>query len=480
MATLTSQRWSSHRTGGLVVAASFAVVVVLALPAYGLHVSPPLAPSASKMSLFDAHIDHIVFLMQENHAYDNLYGVYCLNIGPYCPMAANGIPPNTCVPVNPAIPTIGCIPPYNFTDRQLNLPVDLPHNWNSSHLAWNHGAMNGFWIADGYNSLGHYNSTEDVVEYDLAEQYGLGDDFFSGALTYSLSNHWYLVSSAPPNDSFQNFIDNVPPSVQDQYLNQSNHTGSIESALLNSTVSWKYYDFNLSTYQNATAHVLNATAYAYWNPLAAKAQSYAPKLASHFALRSTFFSDAANGTLPSISWVIPRPTNSEHPPYNLTNGENWEASVVDALEASPEWNSTVLFISWDEYGGFYDHVDPPMVDANGDGFRVPLLAIGPWVRQGFVDHENLSFSSITHLMEERFHLGCMGPRDCNASLPLSMFDFNRAHPRPPIYFPPYGIASYPMPLQSSGQIKPFAGPFVPFPNPPYQPPASAFQGIDWS
>jgi phospholipase C len=440
------------------------------------------SPLATKMSKFDSHISHIIFLMQENHAFDNLFGTYCQANGSVCPETVNGIPPGTCVLRNPFIPQAGCIRPYNFTDHQLSLPNDLAHSWGSSHNAYNHGAMNGFGLADGIYSFGHYNATEVPVEWDLAEEYGLADDFYSGALSYSLPNHWYEVAATPPPVVDTNWVGNASTAIVNHaYLNQSNATSSIESELLNSSVSWKYYDYNLTSYGSAINAAAGRSAYDYWSPLAGRAQSYAGSVTSHFVDRSDFFSDAANGTLPKISWVIPNYTASDHPPFNITTGEDWIASVVDALEASPEWNSSVLFVSWDEYGGFYDHVAPPSVDADGDGFRVPLLAISPWARQGFVDHKNLSFSSILHLMELRFHLPCLGARDCGAGLPLNMFDFDRSQPRTPIYFGSYGNISYPMALQSSGRLPPFYGTYFPRALPAMPPPtAGQWSAIDWS
>jgi phospholipase C len=445
------------------IAGSALIVIALVLTA-----SPPLArgvgPASKKtqLALFDSHISHIVFLMQENHAYDNLYGLYCQATGKYCRTVGNGIPTNTCVPKDPAHPSLGCIKPYNLTLTQVN--QDLAHDWNSTHTAWNNGAMNGFLKAEGSSlAFGHYNASTVPLYYDLAEEYGLGDNMYSGAMSYSLSNHWYEVASLPPPLGETNYIGGGT-SIDHQYLNQSNGTLSLENALLNSTVSWTYYDFPLPAQYNQSIGGSShqpALAFDYWNPLAGRAYSYTAGVRSHFVGRTNFFTDAAAGSLPNVSWVIPSLPESDHPPEGVLPAQNWVASVVDALERSPEWNSTVLFVSWDEYGGFYDHVSPPGVDSVGDGFRVPLLAIGPWVKQGFIDHQNLSFSSILHLMEDRFHFSCLGPRDCNAALPLSMFDFNRTAPRAPIGFPVNGTASYPMPLQSSGHL-PYFGPWSPF------------------
>jgi phospholipase C len=435
------------------------LVALFVVSSLGPVQAQPTSPAKTQLAQFDAHISHIVFLMQENHAYDSIYGEYCLITGKYCYEAGDGLPATTCVPLNPSNASWGCAKPFNFSASQVSLP-DMEHDWYSDHAAWNNGAMNNFYLAESnYNTFGHYNGSTVPFYWDLAEQYGLADDFFSGDASYSLPNHWDIVSASPPVASQQNYLYAGSP-VQAQYLNESNHTLSIESELLNSSVSWKYYDYGLPPYPGAIGNVpgVPATAYDYWNPLAARAQSYTPHVKTHFVPRTDFFGDAKNGTLPNLSWIIPTAGDSDHPgASSITVGQQWVASVVDALESSPEWNSTVLFISWDEYGGFYDQVAPPYLNAVSSGFRVPLLVVGPWVRQGYIDHTQMVFDSVLHLMEERFNLSCLGALDCNAKLPLGMFNFQRSSPRPPIGYATNATWTYPMPLQSSGKL-PYFGP----------------------
>ena len=414
-----------------------------------------MASSWTRLQSFDAHIDHIVFLMQENHAFDNYFGTYCPLTSLVCPAVADGLPAGICIPYNLTNLSVGCMRPFDETNLA---PRDLPHTWYPTHQAWDHGLMDGWYRAEGRNqTMGHYNGTTIPVYWDLAEEYALGDDFFSSGASYSLPNHWYLVASKAPSISQLKIPSADPsPKVKHSYLNQSNATPTIADALANSSVSWDYYDYPLPSYPNAIVTTSKGAAYNLWNPLAARADSYRPGAAGHFQGRAQFFADAANGTLPNISWVIPSDNDSDHPPLSVGVGQSWVASVVDAIEASPDWNRTVLFVSWDEYGGYYDHVAPPYVDANGDGFRVPLLVISPWARQGYVDHTSLDFGSVLRLMEARFGLPCLGGRDCKASLPLLPFDFSQAQPRAPIDFAGYPNATYPMPLQSSGKLPRYA------------------------
>ena len=475
-----------HRLRALrIVGASVGVVALFLLSTDGFAMpaaAPPAPTTISKQGQFTAAIHHIVFLMQENHAFDNFFGNYCQSISKYCSYTATGLPPKTCVPKNPANLSQGCVVPYNFTRSQFVIP-DMPHDWYSTHGAWDKGKMDGFYAAEGSRNeaFGLYNGTTIPVYWDLAEQYGLADNFFSPAASYSLPNHWFDVAGAAPNISYlvKTQVNGTPVSQLHQYLNQSNATPTLTDELNHSRVTWNYYDFPLNNYTWSTQPIPQSPAYGYWNPLAAREQSYKFKQRPHFVPRNNFYADAANGSLPNISWIIPTPAESDHPSTNLSTGESWVASIVDAIEASPEWNSTALFLSWDEYGGFYDQVAPPTLDAYGDGFRVPLIAVSPWVVQGFIDHVQMDFSSVVHLMETTFHLKCLTSRDCNAALPLLFFNFNKA-PRAPIYIPPYGNATYPMPLQSSGKLPPY----LPS-NPPMAPAvgttsATSSAGTDWS
>jgi phospholipase C len=469
-----------------VIVGVLGTILVLLVSSSGMGQASTAPAIPAKLTAFRAHIQHVIFLVQENHAYDSLFGEYCLTGGKYCAATGDGIPAGTCVPMYPTNPLAkGCLRPFNFTAAQESPKYDIAHDWNSTHEAWNNGVMNGFYLAEGpknaNETFGHYNGSTVPVYWDLAEQYGLADDFFSPAASYSLPNHWYSVASTAPNASYLVKLQNASVVQQHRYLNESNATPTIEDELLNSSVSWNYFDYALpSSYPTAVRSSPGGVAYDYWDPLAARAQTYSTSDLAHFQNRSVLFGDLANGTLPNLSWVIPTAQNSDHPPYNITSGQDWVASLVDALERSPEWNSTVLFVTWDEYGGFYDGVAPPYLDSYGDGFRVPLLAIGPWVRQGYIDHTAMDFDSVLHLMENAFGLKCLGPRDCGATLPLAMFNFNRPTPRAPIQFLPYGPAVYPMPLQSSGKL-PYFGPRVGAPIVWQDPTATALPAdVDWS
>jgi phospholipase C len=420
------------------------LVLVLATAAPLLYLAgQPAASSATNP------IRHIVVVVMENHAFDNFFGTYCQNVGPNCPGPVDGMPAGTCVPYQPTNPSAGCVAPFPLAADGIRT-TDPPHEWNATIGSIDGGRMDGFYAAEhaGTVPFGYYDAKTIPVYWDMAQEYGLGDDFFSSALSYSLPNHWYLLAGQAPPEAV-NLSVLAAGTVQEKhaYLNASNQTRTVQD-LLNASpsTSWKYYDWALPSYEaaiNGGANTETPSAYNYWNPLASRAESYTQWYVHHFVPRSDFFNDSSTGQLPDISWVIPGNNFSDHPPANVSLGESYVASVVDAVESSPEWSSTAIFVTWDDYGGFYDHVAPPSVDPLGLSFRVPVLVISPYTPAGRVVHSVGYFESILGFIEWRFHLGCLTPRDCQAPLPLDYFDFGMS-PRAPVLFPTNSLsASYP-------------------------------------
>jgi phospholipase C len=134
--------------------------------------------------------------------------------------------------------------------------------------------------------------------------------------------------------------------------------------------------------------------------------------------------------LPPVTWITPNFALSEHPEYNFCHGENWTTQVVDAIMRSPMWKDTAIFLTWDDWGGFYDHVPPPQVDRFGLGIRVPLLVISPYAKQGFIDHRHGEFSSVLRFIEDNWGLPQLTKRDGEADNLSEAFDFSRPA-RPP-------------------------------------------------
>jgi phospholipase C len=173
-----------------------------------------------------------------------------------------------------------------------------------------------------------------------------------------------------------------------------------------------------------------------------------------------YFEAAKAGTLPEVSWIVPEDAVSDHPANSIHAGQAYVTSLINAAMQGPDWNSTAIFLSWDDWGGFYDHVAPPKIDRNGYGLRVPGLVISPYAKKGYIDHQTLSFDAYLKFIEDRFLGGqridpkTNGRPDRRPSVRENIpelgdlrndFDFNQP-PRPPLILPvdpPPGPASIP-------------------------------------
>ena len=140
--------------------------------------------------------------------------------------------------------------------------------------------------------------------------------------------------------------------------------------------------------------------------------------------------DIRQDALPPVTWITPRFELSEHPEYNFCYGENWSTKVINAIMRSDLWKDTAIFLTWDDYGGFYDHVPPPQVDWFGLGFRVPLLVISPYAKGGHIDHRLGEFSSVVRFIEDNWGMSRLTHRDRRARNLSYDFDFHR-EPRAP-------------------------------------------------
>jgi phospholipase C len=439
-------------------------LVVTLLPVTLPLGSPPEPLSVSLgVSITPANfpIHHIVFVIMENHAYDNYFGTYCLSVGQYCPFSTVGLNLSYCIPLYPAHPTKGCRRPYalNTTDEKY----DMAHDYNSSHRAYNNGLMNNFYLAEGKDprTFGYYGPSILPTYWVYAEQYGLADNFFSSTLSYSLPNHWFIIAAQAPAIAEQGILRKGPNdtlTANDRtYLNEANDTRTVQDILLGTAVTWKMYDDGMApTYEKAiqgNAGVTSGiTAFNYWNPMLARAETYDGQFQQNFVLQREFFQDAEAGTLPNLSWVIPSYNESDHPPNSLAAGQQFVNHVITAIEKSPEWNSTAVFVTWDDYGGYYDSVAPLQIDQWGLSFRVPLLVVSPYTPEGYVSDHFAYFESFLRMAEWQYGLPNITVRDGRAPLLTNFFD-TQAQPRPPL-IEPYKL-SYPQTFQS-----------LPAPNPP--------------
>jgi phospholipase C len=187
-----------------------------------------------------------------------------------------------------------------------------------------------------------------------------------------------------------------------------------------------------------------------WNPLPSFTDVQRDHQLSNIQATSRFLADARDGTLPAVSWVTPDQAHSDHPPANIHAGQAYVTDLINTVMRGPDWGSTAIFLVWDDWGGFYDHVRPPHADRNGYGLRVPSLVISPFARRGFIDHGTLSFDAINRFIEDDFLGGeRLNPRtdgrpdprpDVREALPrltslTADFNFWQS-PQPPLILPP--------------------------------------------
>ena len=139
-----------------------------------------------------------------------------------------------------------------------------------------------------------------------------------------------------------------------------------------------------------------------WNPLPDFTDVQRDDQLGNIQPLDNFYAAAKNGTLPAVSWIDPNGTVSEHPPALVSDGQAYVTGLVNAIMQSPDWDSTAIFLSWDDWGGFYDHVIPPVVDQQGYGLRVPGIVISPYAKQGLIDHQILSHDAYNKFIEDDF------------------------------------------------------------------------------
>jgi phospholipase C len=330
------------------------------------------------------NIQHVIIIMQENRSFDSYFGTY---------PGADGIPHGVCLP-DPA--TGECVAPYHDTnDRSLG----GKHLYRNAVTDYDNGAMDGF--IEVFRSL-HSTGIPDVMGYHTrdeipnywayADHFVLQDHMFAPQFGPSDPSHNYLVSGwsalctnhADPFTCTSNLGNhNVPDDRTPLYA-----WTDLTYLLYQYGISWKYY------FHTGVPGI--------WNPLPHFTTVQQDGQLGNIVNANQFFHDAARGTLPAVSWIAPNGFVSEHPVNLVSDGQAWVTSLINAAMQGPEWSSTAIFLTWDDWGGFYDHEPPPNVDGQGYGFRVPALVISPWAKQGYVDHQYLSFDAYLKFIEDDF------------------------------------------------------------------------------
>jgi phospholipase C len=425
-------------------------------------------------------IKHVVVIMQENRSFDTYFGTY---------PGADGIPTSNgqftvCLP-NPA--TNSCEAPFHDA-ADINGGAD--HTSPAATADINGGRMDGFVARAETSTRGcsvtqdpacAHSNTPDVMGYHdareipnywtYARDFTLNDHLFEPVASWSLPDHLYMVSawsasctSSAPASCTNNIVGPYTPAQQERFVNRAIATGTapVSDAWTDVTyllhkhhVSWGYYveaGNEPDCEDGAATCPPKAQSYrtpGIWNPLPLFTDVQQDGQLGNVRPVDQFLSAASAGTLPAVSWIAPSQINSEHPPASVHEGQAWVTNLIDHVMRGPDWNSTAIFLSWDDWGGFYDHVAPPVVDGNGYGLRVPGIVISPYAKKGFVDHQTLSHDAYLKFIEDDFLGGArLNPatdgrpdprptvRESSPQLGNLVKDFNfDQSPRPPVLLP---------------------------------------------
>lgn len=344
--------------------------------------------------------------------------------------AADGIPPEECMEIDPKKPDPdSCIRPFHLDSTVLRTPPDPRRTFD---LQYRGGEVDGFIDAfkkqgrdlrTAQTVMGYYTDAEVPFYWNLADQYVLFDNFFSSGNGGSVQNHLYWVAAAPGADDEQ-----IPPEGWGDLP-------TIFDRLEAKNISWKFYVEDYDTTMNfRTPAGVGRTSQIVRAPLLAFARFVdTPELAGRIVDLSTYYDDLRKGTLPAVAYIVSAGA-SEQPPSPLHPGQRLVKNLLNALMKSTAWNNSAFVLSYDRAGGWYDHVKPPQVDAHGLGFRVPALLVSPYARQGHINSTPLDFTSLLRFIEDNYDLQPLTERDKNANSIVSAFDFQQP-PRAPEIVP---------------------------------------------
>ncbi|HUO24574.1 MAG TPA: alkaline phosphatase family protein [Candidatus Aquilonibacter sp.] len=421
MSRATCCKWGPRIWGLLVIVASTVG------PLFGQH-EPPQHPTVKFLS-GGSPIQHIVFIFKENRSFDSYFGTF---------PGANGATTGT-------ISTGQVIPLGHLPDLT---PNDPGHGWPEALTSMDGGKMDMFDIIDGGNINGAFLSYSQFQQSDIpnyfayAYNFVLSDNTFSSMHAGSFPQHLYSVAAQSDG------VINIPfrtsgaqvngwgcDDPDDTYVQVMDEAGNVTGefpcfdfptladSMESASIPWKYYaprygqqGYVFNTF-NAINHIRNSSL---WS--------------SNVVPDTQFASDALNGLLPAMSWLVTGAA-SEHPPNSSCYGENWTVNQINAIMEGPDWNSTAIFLTWDDFGGFYDHVPVPQADVYGFGPRVPMLIISPYAIPGYISHTQYEFSSVLKFAEETFGLAPLTQRDADANDMQDSFDYSQA-PNPPLILTP--------------------------------------------
>jgi phospholipase C len=371
----------------IVVAASFVGSYTLYLVSFVPPGQPvrPVRPNSP--------IEHVVVIIKENHAFDNYFGTF---------PAADGIPPNVSLPDGNG----ANIAPHWIASNSTN---DLPHSRPAMLEAWNNGSNDRFAVVAtqwgpgrAFESMGYYDERQLPYYWELARKFTLADHYFQSMFGPTDPNRFF--SFAGTNAGLEtNFI---------QFATFDGLT--IFDQLQAKGVSWRYY------YEPTSFHAPL--------PMYFRTLSSNPEAANGMVPLDRLLPDIQRGDLAQVTYVDPSDSStiSEHPAQNVSLGETWTKTLVNAIVSSAQWSTTAILLTMDESGGYYDHLSPPQVDEWGYGFRVPMLVISPFAKRGWIDSDVMDHTSILKLIADNWGLPYLTQREAKSGRLIDALVFGPA------------------------------------------------------
>jgi phospholipase C len=380
-------------------------------------------------------IQHIVILVQENRSFDNMFNGF-----PGADTAQSGK-----TSTGQTVPL-----------QKINLDVtyDPSHNRHAWYVEYRGGGMDGFnkeWVDQGSGepadfAYAYVDPAQLQPYWTMAHQYGLADRMFATNESGSFPAHLYFAAGNSAIDSTNTWyvMNNAVLPGAKQQGGCDSLTGTTASLINPATgvqqtpgpfpcydrqVIWDLLDAGGVTWKWYQQHFGSNL---WFSPDAYRHIRYGTDYANVSAPSTNILSDITNGVLANVSWVIPSAANSDHPNCGSSSGPAWVASIVNAIGESKYWNSTAILVTWDDWGGWYDHVAPPRYNKYELGFRVPLLVVSPYAKAGYVSHVQHEFGSTLHFIESTFGLGSLHTTDARADDLSDMFDYSQT----PIPFQP--------------------------------------------
>lgn len=422
----TVSRRELLKTGAAVAAAGLAESLIPGCGSAGGMTSTTGSSACGKVT----DIDHVVILIQENRSFDHYFGSYKGVRGFADQSAAFNQP----YPPNTSSAPAGVLLPYHLDTTTTNAACthDITHDWVPQHQSWDNGQMDGFVTSrlainanDAVLSMGYYTRADLPYYYALADAFTLCDNYFCSVIGPTDPNRLYTMAASIDPDG-----KNGGPIVQTLVATRASMIGKLTYTTMPEQlqargISWKVYN---APDQNFLNGVYSDNVLPYFkNFQDPSGVLYKSAFGPQFP--TDFLSDAVSGNLPQVSWIIPSVVDSDHPPSPSLFGEATLSAVITALTANPAaWAKTVLFVTYDENGGFFDHVapatappgtageyltappvpdpsyegNPPISGPIGLGFRVPMTIVSPFSRGGFVSSDMFDHTSILRFLETRF------------------------------------------------------------------------------